>query len=304
MVGLALLADTVPQERLATATGWLSLGMSLGLLLSPLLGGVVYDHAGYNAVFAMAYALIGVDIILRLLLIEKKVAARWDPEAVGRAAMPADNTSDGITVPDAEQALPIRPSPVQLGADSLPLRRRRDRLPPVVSLLCSRRLLAALFCALVQAALTTAFDSVLPIHAANIFNWTSTGAAVLFLPLVIPTFVAPLFGRLSDKFGGRYFVVVGFVLAVPPLVCLRFVKENSIGDKVLFCVLLTLIGLSFALTFPIIMAEISGVVEAKEKSMLAKGHPGFGKGGAYAQAYALFNMAFAAGCMVLSLIHI
>ena len=46
------------------------------------------------------------------------------------------------------------------------------------------------------------------------------------------------------------------------------------------------------------MAEISSVVEAKEKSMLAGGRPGFGPGGAYAQAYALFNVAFAAGCMV------
>ncbi|KAI8933913.1 hypothetical protein NX059_009606 [Plenodomus lindquistii] len=46
------------------------------------------------------------------------------------------------------------------------------------------------------------------------------------------------------------------------------------------------------------MAEISGVVAAEEKCMLAKGLPGFSKGGAYAQAYALFNVAFAAGCMI------
>ncbi|KAF2853652.1 MFS transporter-like protein [Plenodomus tracheiphilus IPT5] len=310
VVGLALLADTVPQERLATATGWLSLGMSLGLLLSPLLGGVVYDHAGYHAVFGMAYALIGVDIILRLLLVEKKVAARWDPDAVGRVAVTAINHSDKTVATDVEPAAaldgtrtlktaePMALSPSPLDASSSPRRRRRDRLPPVLSLLCSCRLLASLFCALVQAALTTAFDSVLTIHAANIFNWTSTGAALLFLPLVIPTFVAPLLGWLSDKFGGRYFVVVGFLSAVPPLVCLRFVKDNSIGDKVLLCVLLAVVGLSLALTSPPIMAEISGVVEAKEKSMLAKGHPGFGKGGAYAQAYALFNVAFAAGCMI------
>jgi len=309
VVGLALLADTVPQQRLATATGWLSIGMSLGLLLSPLLGGVVYDHAGYNAVFAMAYALIGVDIVLRLLLIEKKVAARWDPEAGGRVAVTASHAPDTIVpsvvepvhtngTDDAKHSLPTVSPPAQTEGSLFPRRRRRDRLPPVLSLLCSCRLLAALFCALVQAALVTAFDSVLTIHAANIFDWTSTGAALLFLPLVIPTFAAPLFGWLIDKLGGRYFVVVGFVGAAPPLVCLRFVKHNSIGDKVLLCVLLAVVGLSFALTFPPIMAEISGVVDAEEKRMLAHGHPGFGNGGAYAQAYALFNMAFAAGCMI------
>lgn len=43
-----------------------------------------------------------------------------------------------------------------------------------------------------------------------------------------------------------------------------------------------------------LMAEITYLVEAKERR-----RPGaFGRGGAYAQAYGLFNMAFAGGCMV------
>lgn len=283
--------------------------MSLGLLVSPLLGGVVYDHAGYNAVFGMAYALIGLDIILRLLLVEKKVAARWDPEAVGRVAVKTEAISDDSIaagyaaetandILDPEMALRPEAHQPQALTGNAPRPRGRDRLPPVLSLLYSRRLLAALFCALVQAALMTSFDSVLTIHAANIFGWTSTGAALLFLPLVIPSFVAPLFGWLSDKYGGRYFAVAGFLSACPPLVCLRYVDENTIKDKVLLCALLGVTGLSLALTFPPIMAEISGVVEAKERSMLAKGHKGYGAGGAYAQAYALFNVAFAAGCMV------
>ncbi|KAL6706387.1 hypothetical protein ACN47E_005493 [Coniothyrium glycines] len=307
VVGLALLADTVPQERLATATGWLSLGMSLGLLISPLLGGVVYDQAGYNAVFGMAYALIGLDIVLRLLLIEKKVAARWDPTAVGRRTMdtshspreivPSGTVACSMKDPDVEKPVAATADQLQIGLPT-PRQRRRDRLPPVLSLLYSRRLLAALFCSLIQAALFTSFDSVLTIHAASIFKWTSTGAALLFLPLVIPSFVAPLFGWLSDKFGGRYFVAVGFLCACPPLVCLRFIDENTIKDKILLCALLAITGLFLAVTFPPIMAEISGVVEAKEKGMLASGRPGFGTGGAYAQAYALFNVAFAAGCMI------
>ncbi|KAH7357555.1 MFS transporter-like protein [Pyrenochaeta sp. MPI-SDFR-AT-0127] len=308
VVGLALLADTVPQERLATATGWLSLGMSLGILLSPLLGGVVYDNAGYNAVFGMAYGLIGLDIILRLLLVEKKVAARWNLDTAGRRPMSStDVPNDAVEavhqVSDAEKGGPVELNRSQRnvpasGPDTPPRQRRRDRLPPVLSLLYSRRLLAALFCSLIQAALITSFDSVLTIHAAKIFHWKSTGAALLFLPLVIPTFLAPLFGWLSDRYGGRYFVVVGFLFACPPFVCLRFIEENTIQDKVLICALLALAGLFLALTFPPIMAEISGVVEAKEKSMLASGHAGFGPGGAYAQAYALFNVAFAAGCMI------
>jgi MFS family permease len=303
VVGLALLADTVPQNQLAQATGWISLGMSLGILVSPLLGGIVYEHAGYNAVFGIAYALIGLDVVLRLLLVEKKVAARWNLDAGPVAAnaesglgMTSTDTPKSGT-PDPEKASPATSD--QPEVDTTKYRqRRRDRLPPVLSLLYSRRLWAALLASLLQASLITSFDSVLTIHAANVFGWNSTGAGLLFLPVVIPGFLAPLFGWLSDKYGGRYFATVGFLCACPPLVCLRFVDENSMKDKVLLCALLAVVGLFLALTFPPIMAEISSVVEAKEKSMLARGHPGFGSGGAYAQAYALFNVAFAGGCMV------
>jgi MFS family permease len=304
VIGLALLADTVPQENLAQAMGYVSLGMSLGILIAPLLGGIVFDRAGYDAVFGMAYGLIGLDIILRLLLVEKKVAARWDPVAEVQAKKAADSPDSG-SLPartdaiDAEKGLTPGQSETSDPSTGIGLRdRRRDRLPPVLALLYSRRLLAALFCALIQAALLTSFDSVLTIHAANLFGWTSTGAALLFLPIVIPSFLAPAFGWFSDKYGGRYPVTVGFLDACPPLICLRFVDKNTLNDKVILCALLALIGLFLALTFPPIMAEISGVVETKEKTMLASGRAGFGPGGAYAQAYGLFNMAFAGGCMV------
>jgi MFS family permease len=284
--------------------GYVSLGMSLGILIAPLLGGVVFDRAGYDAVFGMAYGLIGLDIILRLLLVEKKVAARWDPVAEVRAQDAADSCTSGPTLAqnettDTEKGLGSEESVIPPTPAGTKLRdRRRDRLPPVLALLYSRRLLAALFCALIQAALITSFDSVLTIHVATLFDWTATGAALLFLPIVIPSFLAPAFGWFSDKYGGRYPATLGFLGACPPLICLRFVDENTMNDKVILCALLALTGLFLDLTFPPIMAEISGVVEAKEKSMLAAGRAGFGPGGAYAQAYGLFNMAFAGGCMV------
>lgn len=66
----------------------------------------------------------------------------------------------------------------------------------------------------------------------------------------------------------------------------------------MLCAMLALVGLTLSFTFPPIMAEIAEVVETKEKKMIESGRAGYGKGGAYAQAYALFNMAFAAGSMI------
>lgn len=75
-VGLALLADTVG-DNIGVAMGWVSISMSAGLLISPVVGGAVYDAAGYYAVFYVGFAVVFLDIVLRLVLIEKKVARRW-----------------------------------------------------------------------------------------------------------------------------------------------------------------------------------------------------------------------------------
>lgn len=76
-VGQALLVDTVGQREIGQTLGWVGLSMSLGILVGPILGGVVYERCGYYAVFYMAFALIALDIFLRLTLIEKKFARQW-----------------------------------------------------------------------------------------------------------------------------------------------------------------------------------------------------------------------------------
>ena len=126
------------------------MGMSMGMLISPLLGGIVYDKAGYNSVFGMCYALIGLDIVFRLLLVEKKVAARWDPDTVGRLPVTAEDRSEETATSDKPKAS-VKSDAGMLQAQPKDSSRqhRRYRLPPVLSLLYSRRLLAWLFCALI-----------------------------------------------------------------------------------------------------------------------------------------------------------
>lgn len=266
VIGLALLADTVDPKDLGQSMGYVGLGMSAGTLIAPLLGGVVFDNAGYNAVFGMAYALIGIDIILRLALVEKKVAIRWDPDAqedqagdTTGATLTQENetdsrapsqfdpekeiaTSSSAQSPDAP--IPAPTLPTQDTAISSPRLKLRHRFPPLLALLYSRRLISALWGALVQASLITAFDSVLTIHVASVFHWHSTAAALLFLPLVTPSFLAPLAGWISDRRGPRYLSAAGFLLACPPFVCLRYVNSNAMSDKALLCGLLAAIGLS------------------------------------------------------------
>jgi len=199
-VGLALMADSAGNEQMAQMMGLVFIGMNLGVFLGPLLGGVVFAAAGYNWVFGMTYILIGVDIAMRLLVVEKKVAQKWinnedqpvvtalnEGEAAGgklRIDQKEDNSmkltfqqqGDAIQLapreasPTLATAIPLEAKPVQNLAP------RKKKLPAIITLLKSRRLLTALWGTIVAATLMTQFDSVLPIHVRHAFNWDSTGA--------------------------------------------------------------------------------------------------------------------------------
>ena len=297
-VGLALLADTVGQQGIGQVMGYVSLSISIGYLIAPFLGGVVYQKAGYYSVYYMAFALIVVDIFLRLVLVEKKVAEKWNK----------DSDAEHVPLPSSvslqpSDTLAVTQPPLHEKSDGHPLtsatalsstRIQRSVLPPILTLLTSRRLLAALWGCMVQSSILTAFDSVLPLRVSALFGWSSTGAGLIFLALVVPSFIAPVAGTISDKYGPRWLATAGFITACPFLVLLRLVDHDSLNQKVLLGALLALIGISLTLVMTPLMAEITYVVEAKEKS-----NPGgYGEKGAYAQAYGLFNTAFAGGTLI------
>ena len=326
VVGLALLVDTVGPDEVGQAMGYVSLSMSLAMLVAPLLGGVVFAAAGYYAVFAMSFGLMVLDIFLRLVMIEKKVAARWLSPQTRQAepkTVPAtdarqsvnDIEMDAVTKDDANAQVatdqPVDRPDLQRGVttkstrsaaeevlrESTPplLKHWTARLPPVIWLLSSRRLLSAVWACTVQAILLTAFDSILPLFVRDTFHWDSLGAGLIFLPIVVVSFIGPVVGYLSDKHGPRWYAIAGYVLACPFLILLRLVHENTLQQKVLLCALLALIGICLTLVITPMMAEITYAVDAKA----ARRAPGFfGKNGAYAQAYSLFNVAWAAGCVI------
>ena len=289
-VGLALLVDTVGQKDIGQMMGYVSMSMSLAILVAPLLGGVVYAKAGYYAVYYLAFALIFLDILLRIALVEKKVAAKWLQGPTTEIS--SHPSSSAIVQPN--NLPPTQTSTLAVPTNPENPATRRSRLPPILSLLASRRLLAALWGCLVVAALTTAFDAVLPLRAQALFGFDSTGAGLLFLALVLPSFIAPVIGTLSDKYGPRWLTTFGLLLCGPLLVFLRFVDHEGIGQIVLLCALLAMVGLTLTMTMTPLLAEITYVVAAKEEK-----RPGiYGEKGAYAQAYALFNTSFAAGTLI------
>lgn len=291
-VGLALLVDTVGRGRVGQAMGYVAVAMSVAVLVAPLLGGVVYARAGYFAVFAMAFGLIGVDVLFRVVLVEKKVARRWDVSlAEGeRTGGKVLSDTDGVHAP-FEQDLDTLPSTITVFPSNGRSTKGRNS---IVLLVSSRRLLAALYCTLTQSTLLTAWDAVLPLYVHRIWGWSSIGAGLIFLPLITPSFLSPLFGFWSDRKGPRIPTTLGFLFAIPFLVLIRLVDHDSMRQKVLLCAMLACLGFALSMALTPLLAEITYVVGHKEES-----HPGaFGGKGAYAMAYGLFNMAFAGGMLI------
>lgn len=71
VVGFSTLADVVPIQHTAKVYSAVSVANSLGSSTGPMVSGVLFQLAGYWMAWALAFAVIGVDIAFRLLMVEK-----------------------------------------------------------------------------------------------------------------------------------------------------------------------------------------------------------------------------------------
>lgn len=308
-VGMALLVDTFGDHEVGSAMGFVGMSFSTGIMLGPLLGGIIYQNAGYYAVFAVTFAMIGVDIVLRIVMIETKDARKWLEESASEPTtsdVSLDCSHDGPVSDLAKDSkigtcaengsssssqsenMPPQNSPISTSP--------KRRLPPSFILLKSPRMLLALYAYFVISILMDSFDSVLPIFVQDTFGWGQTGQGLVFIALCLPHFLEPVWGRFGDrnKHAWRLLAAGAFFLNVPLLVLLRLVSSNTVGLKVLLCVLLAFIGVSFSMATPAVMTEVSLVMN----DIKAKSPDAFGKNGAVAQAYGLMNCAFALGELI------
>lgn len=256
-VGLALLVDTVGREEVGQWMGFALSSSSIGLVVSPVLGGLVYSRAGYYAVFGMIFFIILFDILLRVAAIEKKMAAKWlgpgkiNNDAYGNEGyetFPGNPTSDHESSPPANTQYFVEDvsrddlDRAQVSVDSKGSRNCEPRTPTTFILLKSRRLLTAIYGVFVQIAVIVSFDTILPLFVKQTFGWNSFQAGLIFLNIAIPALAGPLAGRLSDKYGPRWIAISGFLLTAPTLALLRFINANDCTHILLLCGLLMLIG--------------------------------------------------------------
>ncbi|RAL61556.1 hypothetical protein DID88_009595 [Monilinia fructigena] len=107
-VGFALLADTVGSKDIGQWMGYVISSLNIGMLISPTIGGIMYAKFGYASLFIVMFSLIAIDIVMRLFMIEKKVAARLKKGN----EIPGDSQAYGTFQPSTNEAVCEQENPV------------------------------------------------------------------------------------------------------------------------------------------------------------------------------------------------
>lgn len=289
-IGMALVMDTVGSDKLGVTIGSIFSFISVGELVAPVLGGVVYKEAGSTAVFAMGFGLLAVDFIMRFILIEKKTAAKY-------GAVPSIE-EDSTTSEDAE------------ANETVSLLSKTDDLShwviksdppnwmrsfPILYILSDSRLLTAQLLSLVQAILIAVFEATIPTEAQDLFGFDSLRAGLLFIPLISPyLLLGPFTGRFVDKYGVKPAAVIGFAFISIPLILLRIPVSGGRSEIIKFAAILGLCGFGLAMISAPSLVESSNVVMKYHKANVDF----FGEQGPYAQLYAINSIFFCSGLTV------
>ncbi|KAL1922541.1 uncharacterized protein VTP21DRAFT_10080 [Calcarisporiella thermophila] len=181
-VGFAMLSDNFPDE-IGSAIGKVVPFLSLGMLSGNPIGGSLYEAKGYHAVFGLCIAMAVIDLLARLLLVEKRGSPpEWWPE----------NST---------------PNEKPLEDENVPKR-------SLASVLFSPRMLAGLLITFSEAFIFAGPEATFPVHLHQTFGLESTQIGLVFIAIVFPTFIfSPIGGYLSDRYGSRLICVVGLLLA-------------------------------------------------------------------------------------------
>ena len=227
---------------------------------------------------------------MRLLLIEKKVAAKYE---YSKKSNDQDDALDGEDEQDEDEEEPLLGRKNELEPYKIsPDQPRAVRAFPLLICLADPRLLTALLLAFNQATLLATFDATIPTNARELFGFDSMKAGLLFIALVLPyLLLGPVAGWTVDHYGTKPAAVLGFGYLVPVLILLRLASSGGKTQIIIYCVLLALNGVGLAIIGSPSIVEASTVVQRYDKA-----NPGFfGANGPYAQLYGVNSMVFSAG---------
>jgi len=295
IVGLALLCDTVPEKRVGQQLGIAAMGLTLGVLCAPPIGGLLFQHFGFRGPFIFDIIITFVDLIGRLLVIERKDALKWrvDPGAVvSHVSQEAQTAPDAIEPPivnsgeekiETHSPAPVvQPTDVPLDINNGTQQPTRISSMKVLKLMFrSCRTTAGLAVVTIYAIAFTIFEPTLPLRLQDVWNFNSSKVGLVYLLCAAPTVISsPLSGWISDRFGVEWITALSILLAIPWYLIL-IIKSH-----------LAIFLVALAMTNFFLSSMISPLIS--ELASITRSIDGVG----YAHVYGAFNLAFGVGSTV------
>lgn len=255
-----------------------------------------FDHFGVFGAFGLPIATLVIDILLRVLMIERRSASS--------CGTIVENThiNDACTAPQTSEETSL------LRSKSCALRRSLDLRHFV-----DARLMTAVLVQTTISSIFSAFETVgaletltwktsnnplqtLPLFTIETYQWAPTNAGLVFLGITLPSFCSiPLVKYASGRGWDRRKIIANeLVLCLFPMAGLKWAEGNTIQHQMLFMSLISFVGLFMTTSQAQTMAEVSDSIrhiEAKH-GIDAKQSSGMGTG------FAFCNMAIATGQFV------
>ncbi|KAJ5635013.1 uncharacterized protein N7484_008326 [Penicillium longicatenatum] len=258
VLGLSMIAETSSPENLGPRMACGSASLTWGMLCGPIAGGFLFSKFGTLGAFGVPIALLVVDIVLRMLIVQedRDITKAYEQED---SPLLANSTS-------SETSLSFH-----------------NFLHPIM--------LGVIFCVFAISSILSAFETTLPLFVLDTYHWSSLGAGLIFLPMTVPSVLSIPIAHFVRRLVPRNVVVTGFILMSVPMISLRWAQGNTINHEITLICLLFLIAVCLTTVQAIIMGDVSNAVRKIESlhGIAEEDSSGQGRG------YALCNMAFAAG---------
>jgi EmrB/QacA subfamily drug resistance transporter len=265
---LSIITDAFPAHERGKAMGTWAGVSALALAVGPVLGGFLTEHVSWRAIFYLniPVAIGAVAATIFAVRESRDTSVGKDVDFAGVAALTAGLTALVLALVEGnswgwgstEVVGLLGVSVLALGA--FVAIERRVKAPMVqFELLSDRNFLGAVVVALIITFAMMGVFFFLALYMQNILHYSPLEAGVRFLPSTLMIVaIAPVSGRLADRFGPRWLIVGGLVLVSSSLVVFTGLAVDS-GYTALLPGFM-LLGIGIALTMsPMTTAAMNAV---------------------------------------------
>ncbi|KAK4516850.1 uncharacterized protein ATC70_000175 [Mucor velutinosus] len=205
-IGLGMLADAFPVDRLGRAMGTVILSHTVGFLLGPVMGGFLYDYGGTLAPFYFC-GIFGLMTLVGTVCIAEPIKIHDQPMDAAKQPVQKAAAVDE-SAPLLSSATSSSSSTSTVGS----LQQKQSAGRQLFNLISNPHISACLLCCFVTSAALAGIEPALPIYLEHQYHVSTSTIGVIFIALVVPSFLGPVTGYMSDKFGRPLFISIGMVL--------------------------------------------------------------------------------------------